>query len=143
MATDRGDICETFSLSHAETQNVSTNKSKFDGDENDICEDHSLPSSNVAGSFFFKCLRCIFWPSYFFLDEGPADKKETLSLFKGKNVLITASDNDCDHGASSSDNYDPENESDSSSSSSSCSTCSSSSSSSKDSNQESSKLKKY
>uniref|UniRef100_A0A6P7G5P5 Zinc finger CCHC domain-containing protein 10-like n=1 Tax=Diabrotica virgifera virgifera TaxID=50390 RepID=A0A6P7G5P5_DIAVI len=72
-------------------------------------------------------------------DECPEDEKETLSHVKEQNVVITEFDSDYDNRASSSDNYNPENESDSTSSSSSCSTCStssSSSSSSKDTSEE-------
>uniref|UniRef100_A0A6P7HHT8 Zinc finger CCHC domain-containing protein 10-like n=1 Tax=Diabrotica virgifera virgifera TaxID=50390 RepID=A0A6P7HHT8_DIAVI len=97
----------------AEIQNVSTTKSILASNEN-----HTI--NNIA-------------------DECPEDEKETLSHVKEQNVVITEFDSDYDNRASSSDNYNPENESDSTSSSSSCSTCSkfsSSSSSSKDTSEE-------
>ncbi|XP_050298877.1 zinc finger CCHC domain-containing protein 10-like [Anthonomus grandis grandis] len=101
----------------AEIQNVSTTKSILASNEN-----HTI--NNIA-------------------DECPEDEKETLSHVKEQNVVITEFDSDYDNRASSSDNYNPENESDSTSSSSSCSTCStssSSSSSSKDTSEETKKL---
>ncbi|CAG9773225.1 unnamed protein product [Ceutorhynchus assimilis] len=127
LAKDRGDIeiCETS----LQTPNITDAISDIDGPQETLS---FAESQNVSTT-----------ESKSTTDENVNDDQALSSTkiaaeYPVDNDPITEPGSESDHGASSSDNYDPENES--SSSSSSCSTCSSSSSSSEDSSQETSKL---